>query len=138
MTDDAGGVPDDSLTRFSKASIWSAGRDVAKVEARALPAVAVSVVADELAAAGALALEDGPPWEAKGVADTASSSSGAAWILGGELGLPVSVSVVRPLVPWGRNSEGCVDEKIAWKQFCRSTEHRARSVWWRGRVSEGL
>ena len=47
------------------------------MEGRALPVVAVSVVADELAAAGALALEDGPPWEAKGVAGTASSSSGA-------------------------------------------------------------
>ena len=123
VTDDAGGVPDDSLMGFSKTSIRSAGRNAAKVEARA---VAVLVVADELAAAGAQPLEDGPPWEAKGVADTTSSSSGAAWILGGELGLPVSVSVVRPLAPWGRNSEGCVDEKIAWKQYFQ--KHKAQST----------
>ena len=70
--------------RFSKTSIWSAGRDVANVEARALPAVVVSVVADELATAGALVLDEGPSsgWEVKGVAGMASSRSGA-WVLGG-------------------------------------------------------
>ena len=72
------------MMRFSKTSIWSAGRDVARVEARALPAVAVSVVADELAAAEALVHDEGPPsgWEVKGVAGMASSRSGA-WVLVG-------------------------------------------------------
>lgn len=71
------------MMRFNRTSIWSAGGEAAKVEARAFPAVAVSAVADELAAAGALVLEDGSPWEAKGVAGTASSSSGVAWVSGG-------------------------------------------------------
>ena len=62
------------IMRFSRTSIWSAGREAARVEARALPAVAMP-------AAGALAaLGDGPPRGSRGVDGTTSSVSGVVWV----------------------------------------------------------